>query len=52
MNYNDQLISRYGINPETEKPDIDYTNLSSGIYFTSLLENGKVVSTKKLVIAK
>jgi hypothetical protein len=52
MNLSGQSAAKYRINPETEKLDIDCTNLSSGIYFTSLLENGKVVSTKKLVITK
>lgn len=52
MNYAGQLIAKYQINQEAEKLEIDCSNLSSGIYFTSLLENGNAVSTKKLVIVK
>jgi len=52
INSDGRQIAKYRISPETQKLDVDCTNLSPGIYFTSLLEDGKIVSTKKLVIAK
>lgn len=37
---------------EKAKVDLDLTNLPSGIYFYSLLVNGKTVETKRLVLQK
>ncbi|MDP1802908.1 MAG: T9SS type A sorting domain-containing protein [Bacteroidota bacterium] len=37
---------------ETGKKNVDVSDLPGGLYYLSLSENGKVISTKKLVIAK
>ncbi len=45
-------INNIQLNPGTFSFSFDGTNLSSGIYFCSLIVNNKMVSTKKMILNK
>lgn len=47
-----QQIQHLLADPKKEKLDINCAYLENGVYFTTLLVNGKPVSTRRLVIAK
>jgi hypothetical protein len=51
-NYSGQLIGRYNLNKSTDKLEIDASLLPAGMYFTTLVVDGKKVSTKKLIVTK
>jgi len=47
-----EIISRYPVNASSDKAEIDCEKFANGIYFTSLLVEGKLKSCKKMMIAK
>lgn len=52
LNYSGQIVDKYQLNAEQSEMEISCVHLAPGLYFTSLVVEGKTVNTKKLIIAK
>ncbi|MBI2721054.1 MAG: T9SS type A sorting domain-containing protein [Bacteroidetes bacterium] len=52
VNYSGQTISTVNLKPHESQLQIDSESLAPGLYFTTLIVDGKKVSTKKLIVTK
>ncbi|MBI2720943.1 MAG: T9SS type A sorting domain-containing protein [Bacteroidetes bacterium] len=52
MNYSGQQLANYNLKSVDNKFEIDCSSLPAGLYFTTLIVDGKKVSTKKLIVTK
>jgi hypothetical protein len=51
-NFAGQIVSAFNLNIEDKNYTLDCSSLASGMYFTTLVVDGKQVSTQKLIITK
>jgi hypothetical protein len=47
-----QSMEKYSIDDKKESIELDCSSYNNGVYFISLISDGKIITTKKLIIAK